>query len=361
MGERAPAAMGPRLTRRKLVRGGLAVVGASTVGIALGALGEYLVILHQADTVTPIYPIAPGWRLSSRNPVLDVQTNSAWDNLAVFDPCVVRLPDQSLGMWYSMRGEKFTSIGYVSDASGAGERWSVAADPVLGVAPAERLPYTVISRPSVLRLGDIWHMWYSTSDGKTAWIGAASSSDGIQWTKHGSPVLLPEQPWERSAVQCPNVLYDPTARLFRMWYSGGDLYEPDAVGYATSRDGLTWQHGSDAPIYTPSSGWEDYKIGSFQVHSVGDWHIAFYNAFQQDPLVSRIGMARSQDGVTGWQRHPANPILSPGASGSWNARMMYKPTALWDQDRGRWDVWFNASGHLNGTERIGHAWNDRLW
>ena len=39
---------------------------------------------------------------------------------------------------------------------------------------------------------------------------------------------------------CPHVLWDEQQKLFRMWYSGGEQYEPDAIGYATSPDGLKW-------------------------------------------------------------------------------------------------------------------------
>ena len=42
-------------------------------------------------------------------------------------------------------------------------------------------------------------------------------------------------------------------------------------------------------------------------------------------------------------------------------RMIYKPTAVWNDQQLRWDVWFNASSVLNANERIGHAWSDRLW
>jgi hypothetical protein len=94
---------------------------------------------------------------------------------------------------------------------------------------------------------------------------------------------------------------------------------------------------------------------------IEDWFYAFYLAFQRDPHVGRIGMARSHDGITNWERHPDNPILAPGKICTWNAAMVYKPHALWDERKHRWDVWFNASTILNGQERIGHAWSDRLW
>ncbi len=60
---------------------------------------------------------------------------------------------------------------------------------------------------------------------------AAESSAG--WRKHeGNPVLVADQPWEKVAVMCPHVEWEPDRGGFRMWYSGGDQYEPDAIGLA---------------------------------------------------------------------------------------------------------------------------------
>jgi predicted GH43/DUF377 family glycosyl hydrolase len=208
-------------------------------------------------------------------------------------------------------------------------------------------------------------MWYSVvgpdQDAGACWIGTATSPDGLSWQKHGQPVLRPTQPWEARAVQAPNVWYEAESDRYLMWYSGGEVYEPDAVGLATSSDGVTWTPDPRNPIFVASGGWEDYKIGSFQARRVGDWYYAFYNAFSRQPFRSQVGLARSRDGATGWERHPDNPMLRPSLGCAWDAAMVYKPTALWDEARQRWDVWFNASAQLNGTERIGHAWRIGLW
>ena len=63
------------------------------------------------------------------------------------------------------------------------------------------------------------------------------------------PVLSAALPWEKVAVMCPHVLWDPSAKLFKMWYSGGEDYEPDAIGYATSPDGLAWSKSPANPVF----------------------------------------------------------------------------------------------------------------
>jgi predicted GH43/DUF377 family glycosyl hydrolase len=306
------------------------------------------------------------WTFSPANPVLNIVPDSKWEHSAVFDPCVVQQSDGSLAMWYSTRGSLPGGIALAIDSTGTGDHWQrYGSGPLLTPDPPESVPAGVVSRPSVVAIPGGWRIWYSTQGpvgpAGAAWIGTAFSREGHYWEKHGSPVLVAHDAWEKQAVQCPNVRYDAASGQFQMWYCGGDSYEPDAVGFATSSDGITWQRHAGNPIFRPTTGWEDYKVGSFQVHRVGDWYYAFYNAFQRTPFVSRVGMARSRDGVTGWERHSANPILSPGAPGTWDARMIYKPTALWDAARARWDVWFNASMILNEHERIGHAWSDRIW
>lgn len=366
------------LTRRQLFAG---AIGTASVGALAGAFFWHehkaleALLTPKATRVPPApYPTqtarpGPGtwpWSFSPTNPVLDIVPSSSWERSAVFDPCVIRRADGSLAMWYTTRGDLPSGIALATDASGIGDHWErYASGPVLTPDPPESAPATGITRPSVVAVQGGWRIWYSTQGpagpAGESWIGTAFSRDGHYWEKHGTPVLTAREAWEKRAVQCPNVRYDAASGLFQMWYAGGDSYEPDAVGFATSPDGITWQRHSGNPIYRPATGWEDYKIGSFQVHRVGDWYYAFYNAFQRTPFVSRVGMARSRDGVTGWERHPANPIFSPGTLGSWDARMMYKPTALWNEQRARWDVWFNASMILNDHERIGHAWSDRIW
>ncbi|MGO8946417.1 MAG: hypothetical protein ACLQUY_01880 [Ktedonobacterales bacterium] len=341
----------PALSRRQALG-----VGALAVGALVGGCAAPWGTTASPTTDTP----SQGWRwtYSPANPVLRV--SPGWDAEATYDPWAVRRSDGSLWLYYSTRGRQPLSIGLAIDASGSGDALVNSPNPVC--MPPVDSPYG-LSRPSVVQQPDgTWRLWYSTTSTVPGWIGTATSPDGRVWTLYEGPVLVPNYAWEKQAVQCPNVWHDSQAGIYHMWYSGGDAYEPDAVGHATSSDGITWIRASDQPIFTPGkSAWEDYKIGSFAVQRLGDWYYAFYNAFQARPFVSRVGVARSRDGVTGWTRNPANPILVRGRSGSWDAGMIYKPCALWNDTRQRWDVWFNAADKLGGIEQIGHVWSAGVW
>ena len=47
-----------------------------------------------------------------------------------------------------------------------------------------------------------------------------------------------------------------------MWYSGGEQNEPNAIGYATSSDGLTWKKYERNPVFSaePKNLWERHKV-----------------------------------------------------------------------------------------------------
>ena len=144
-------------------------------------------------------------------------------------------------------------------------------------------------------------------------VGEAST-DGKTWDRAGEkPVLTAEDPWEKVAVMCPHVVYDAGRKEYRMWYSGGEQYEPNAIGHATSQDGLKWTRHEQNPVFRPDpkNTWEQERVTACQVVKQGDWYVMFYIGFA-DKDHAQIGLARSRDGIDGWQRHPANPIVRPG-------------------------------------------------
>ncbi len=141
-----------------------------------------------------------------------------------------------------------------------------------------------------------------------------------------------------------------------MWYSGGDQYEPDAIGLATSPDGLSWSKHPKNPVFRadPNSAWERHKVTACQVIRQDGWFVMFYIGFR-DIDHAQIGLARSRDGIGGWQRHPANPIIRPG-QGKWDADAVYKPFAI--LDGAKWRLWYN--GRRGGSEQIGMAEHDEV-
>jgi hypothetical protein len=152
------------------------------------------------------------WVKSPSNPVLGGDLGTC------FDVSVLKEGD-AFRMWFSWRPKK--SIAQVESRDGI--RWS---SPVIVLGPNDRTDWEAdINRPVVLRDGDIYRMWYTGQARGRSWIGYATSRDGKTWRRESDrPVLSAETPWEKVAVMCPHVIHE--ADLYRMWYSGGEQYEP---------------------------------------------------------------------------------------------------------------------------------------
>jgi beta-1,2-mannobiose phosphorylase / 1,2-beta-oligomannan phosphorylase len=281
-----------------------------------------------------------GWVKSERNPVLGGDTGTCFDVSVLHENGIYR-------MWFSWRLKR--SIALVE--SGDGIEWG---EPVTVLQPTDTGWEDNINRPCVVKRGDGCHMWYTGQAAGRSWIGYAKSDDGLTWIRLSDrPVLSAEAAWEKVALMCPDVMWDEDLRLFRMWYSGGDLYEPDSIGYATSPDGMVWTKHPANPVFTSDStiAWERAKVTACQVVRQGDWYVMFYIGFR-DVHHAQIGIARSRDGLTDWQRHPDNPIISPDHD-SWDTDSCYKPYAICDPEHDLWRLWYN--GRRGSVEQIGLA------
>ena len=99
---------------------------------------------------------------------------------------------------------------------------------------------------------------------------------------------------------CPHVIWDKHENIFKMWYSGGEQYEPDAIGYATSKDGLHWTKWDKNPIFKadPAQSWEQHKVTACQVIERENDYLMFYIGFY-DINFAQIGMAPKTESMIG--------------------------------------------------------------
>ncbi len=290
-----------------------------------------------------------GWRKVGHEPVLGGKLGTCFDVCLLHEGGFYR-------MWFSWRPKGSIALTESRD----GVHW---ARPRIVLAPRLASGWEdIVNRPSVIRVGDVYHLWYTGQTATASAIGHAVSPDGVRWTRTGrEPVFGPRDPWELRSVMCPDVLWDPATASYRMWYSAGHQFEPDAIGYATSRDGITWRRHGTHPVFKADARfvWERHKVTACQVIRDGAWHLMFYIGFSSDSY-AHIGLARSHDGIGGWQRHPLNPIISPSHSDSaWDRDAVYKPFAL--RTAHGWSLWYN--GRRGAQEQIGLATHDgrNLW
>lgn len=158
--------------------------------------------------------------------------------------------------------------------------------PIADRTPLE--PHFAVS-PCVLKEGDVWHLWYASGlkwveiEGRPEplyCIKYGRSSDGIQWRRENVTCIAPRS--EEEAIARPTVV--KRGGLYRMWYcyresrdfrDGGGSYR---IGYAVSPDGLRWQRrDGEAGIGLSESGWDDAMLAYPCVVEVDGRLVMFYN------------------------------------------------------------------------------------
>lgn len=305
------------------------------------------------------YGTTDGWRKEKENPVLGGKFGTCFD-LSVMEE------DGKYKMWFSWRPKE--CIAYSESADGI--NWS---DPIEVLRPNEDSWWDCdeLNRPSVIKVNGIYKMWYSgqvqpyTNEGKS-YIGYAQSLDGIHWERFTEPVMQPDQPWEKKALMCPHVIFEEESKTYKMWYSGGGNHEPDALGYAESKDGFHWKKFDGNPILQKEDGiaWERDKVAACHVLKWKDYYYMFYIGFIHVDRAS-IGLARSKDGITNWERYEKNPIIAPDIGG-FDEKAVYKPYVL--KCDTSWIMWYNGAKYVPNSEefvleQIGVAYLDReeLW
>jgi hypothetical protein len=305
------------------------------VALAVTVPGAGVVEMNAQDTNSA----AGGWEKYSGNPVLGGAYGTCFDISVLKDGDAYR-------MWFSCRPKASIALAESKD----GFHWST---PVIVLPPDKATGWeNDVNRPTVIKQGAVYRMWYTGQANGHSAIGYATSSDGLVWKRlSDQPVLSADQSWEKVAVMCPNVIWDRQTKQYKMWYSGGEQYEPDAIGYATSPDGMIWTKRAENPVFKsdPKIEWEQDKVTACQIVPDGGWYLMFYVGFR-DVDHAQIGVARSADGITHWQRLPVNPILRPG-NNQWDADACYKPCAIFDGKT--WLLWYN--GRREHTEQIGAA------
>lgn len=290
-----------------------------------------------------------GWIKEPESPVLGGDLGTCFDISVLREQARFR-------MYFSWRPEKCIAVTESDD----GIHWSA---PVKCIEPRKTREgwEDLLNRPSVLRRGNTWHMWYTgqrmdTDRTGTSQIFYAASSDGVHFERvQDEPVVFPDTEWESTSVMNPSVIWNPSLSRYQMWYCAGAQYEPRAIAYAESEDGIRWVKWAQNPVFEadPNNSWEQHKTAGCQVILREKDYLLFYIGYFNEDY-AQIGMARSPDGKTNWTRFEGNPIIAPDPD-KWDGDACYKPFAM--EHDGGWMLWYN--GRKGPFEQIGLARHDK--
>lgn len=207
--------------------------------------------------------------------------------------------------------------------------------------------------PSVLKIDDTYHMWYSGMDGNNIRIGHATSEDGLVWVKDdNNPVvdLGEDGSFDDNLTYLPVVVYDGAS--FHMWYVGDPGSDgSESLGYATSEDGVSWTKQPGKPIFQLENGDpHEERVARGDVYYYEDKFHMWAGVNDAGSENADIGYFTSEDGVT-WTAYENNPVLVHVLPGEWDFNRTQVST-VFEMD-GEFHMWY--CGGYFGKWQIGYA------
>jgi predicted GH43/DUF377 family glycosyl hydrolase len=236
----------------------------------------------------------------------------------------------------------------------SGQWAKYAGNPVL-LPTVGRWDADYVSTPRVLYNDSSYRMWYQGGVSGVNQIGYATSSDGINWVKHGIVLTAgPDGGWDSSSIGLGSVLWNGTAYL--MWYTGtnGVTHPGGAIGLAVSEDGLNWVRYSDNPVLTPSALGSDQKYiaAPYIVRLQLTYNMWYTGKSAASPKVNKILHATSPDGIH-WTKWPS-PVLPPSTDPTaWDSSGVYAPSVIWSGQI--FGMWYSGINQTGLVPRIGYA------
>ncbi|GAA0871319.1 hypothetical protein GCM10009117_04650 [Gangjinia marincola] len=206
--------------------------------------------------------------ISSR-PIMSLGKRGTFDDGGIM-PCNIAQNDGKLYLYY-VGWNPSVSVAYrnaigLAVSENDGETFERLFDGAI-VDRNMNEPYFTAS-PAVMKEGDIWHMWYSSSTGFVEALGKiepvyiikyAQSTDGIHWRRDNVTCIKPKDKFEANAR--PTVIKEDG--IYKMWYcyrgsvdfrDGPQAYR---IGYAESEDAINWTRKDDeAGISYSKTGWD---------------------------------------------------------------------------------------------------------
>jgi predicted GH43/DUF377 family glycosyl hydrolase len=311
----------------------------------------------------------------------------------ISDPTIL-YEDGLYRMWFTAALHPYTDeqvLGTAYAESEDGLIWrpridSVTGEPLLVLHPTPGgWDASGVETPFVLKQPTGQYLLYYTGtlppEGSNSWaIGLATSNDGITWNKVGdSPVMEGLGGWEGpffdetaadwpkiGGVSEPSVLFNNYQNLYQMWYSALGYKESKLafrMGYATSVDGIIWQHHPEPVLEPDVGGWDSAVVSHVNVvYEQGLGYHLFYFGTSEElyryaeengaaMIPGSIGHAFSFDGL-GWKKD-SNPVLSIVPE-TWEAWMIGGPSALIQDNQVK--LWYFGSAEYDTFEfHIGFA------
>ncbi len=177
------------------------------------------------------------------NPILTPR-GKEFEAVAVFNPAIVYEDGK---FWMLYRAEDWDGVSTIGLAeSEDGVHFTRHPDPIL----LPEYGYEQgggVEDPRVVKIGDTYYLTYTAYDLKTARLALATSRDLVHWQKQG--LVFPERGWTKSGA----ILPEKVKGKYVMYFGDSDMW------IAFSDDLIHWT-ARERPVLRPREGYFDSKL-----------------------------------------------------------------------------------------------------
>ena len=183
------------------------------------------------------------WQLGSNYPVLTQGNLYSWDSHRV-GPGVVIKDNNEYKMYYVGFADPngYWNIGLATSTDGI--NWIKHTTPVIYANSNEQQ----IIPDDIIKVNNNYLLYYTNRQYPYYDIRLATSQDGINFTKsNNNPILVPDKVWEGTGIYSPSIVYENNE--YKMVYANVNP-SGTGLGMAYSSDGIHWTKDSDNPFFT---------------------------------------------------------------------------------------------------------------
>lgn len=206
---------------------------------------KYILYAESKDGINWVKPL--------EQPILYPGESGSWDSWAVH-PGAVIVDNDTIKMFYCSGDDQSGkwNVGYAYSTDGI--NWTKRDKPVL--YGGDDWDFQMVAS-SVIKVNNLYYLFYYGRGSENFKIGLATSSNGINWTKHQSnPIINVSENWENLGLSSPSVIYENG--IFMMVYGNVGALANNAVGYAESKDGINWVKSVNNPFFDITQTYEDW-------------------------------------------------------------------------------------------------------
>jgi len=179
-----------------------------------------------------------------------------------------------------------------------------------------------------------------------------------KWKANTTKIIAQGAAYDLNGAVGPTVYRDESG-YYHVWYVGYvDSPHAEAIIYATGKTLATLAKVGVAVDKSVSDWDSGYVSGPRVFLHDGTFYMYYFGgtgvAFEAEPAY--IGVATATSPAGPWVKYGTSPILSTGASGAWDDRIVYRAFVMEDPFAdGQFRLYYNGKKQSTGKEQIGYA------